>query len=633
MRSLNAVAHLHKYICKRRSKRFSKEIDPGRRLVSGPRITIHDDMDPIAAILKAYSEGNAALLVTGRSLYDFVADESRLRTLLEVLRRELFRHHGMLLVTYSLANGIQWFEDWVPNEKDRSQIREAFRSSRLLEAPPGSSEVVSVVRGISNLSRANLAPLKWQDGRPMRFAFCLEFCEHLAPSLANGTQTDSQVIVTELMHVTAQSLALRDSGNLILFHGRYGMIDELVCAALKNVHLRQPSETEKASFVRAALELYTDSAFEPGLSTEAVISLTVNTPNRGIENLLRASHRGKRQLLAKDIAEQKNRDVVELSENTLRPMDITNAGEIKLVGRNIMRPQAMLLQMAELLLQGNTSMPSNVILAGTPGAAKSDLAKMVALNSKVPAYELLSPKGSLVGETERKARLQQQALRDWSPNISISDELTEALPMQRGEFDGDSGASRAVTATLLSALADESRRGRSLLIGTTNRPWAIGAAMRSRFVVLPVLFPLKQDFPAIIVSTAQRIVPGSQLEETEPEVIEAAEVFYTKGASPRHIRSALSNAHLLSGKSDFDSETVLIAARDLCASTDFDSSIYADLWALKCCTSRSFLPWSCDIATYPFPEYLRGIVDERTGDIRETALNSRINELKSSANV
>ena len=591
-------------------------------------------MNAIEPILQSYREGQSALLLSGRSLYDFVVDGGRIRPLFEFLRRTLFREHGMVFINYSLATGLNWFESWIPEETDRQTIRHLLQNNNLLDLPQSETEVVSVVRGVASLSRSDTENLKWKDGRAMRFAVCFEFAEHLAPgSLTNGTQTDAQLIVAELVHLTSQSLALRNSGNLILFHGRDGLVDELVCGSLKQVHLPQPGEEEKREFIETALNLYNETSFEDGLTAEGVVALTINTPNRGQENLFRASHRGKRILSAKEISEQKNRDVEQLSEGTLSPLDTSGVQNIRLVGKNVEKPQEILMRLANCLLAGDSSMPANLLLAGAPGTAKTDLAKLVAFIGKAPAYEMSSPKGSLVGETERKARLQQQALKEWTPNVAFCDEISEAFPLERNDFDGDSGASRAVTATLLSALSDETRRGKSLLIGTTNRVWAMGAAMRSRFTVIPVLFPLREDFPAIIVATAQRIAPNSQLDAAATEIEQAAEVFYQKGANPRHIRSALSNTLLLLKKSDFSPEDILFAAHDLCSTTDFVSTVYADLWAIKCCSSRSFLPWSDAPAEYEFPEYLRDVVSSQTGEINETELNKRIKELKPNANV
>jgi hypothetical protein len=71
----------------------------------------------------------------------------------------------------------------------------------------------------------------------------------------------------------------------------------------------------------------------------------------------------------------------------------------------------------------------------------------------------------------------------------------------------------------------------------------------------------------------------------DPQIQQAALLISEKGANPRLIRSALSNALLLSGKERLTTEDILFAARDLCGATDLPSAIYADLWAIKCCSS------------------------------------------------
>ncbi|MBN1829805.1 MAG: hypothetical protein JW884_11755, partial [Deltaproteobacteria bacterium] len=217
------------------------------------------------------------------------------------------------------------------------------------------------------------------------------------------------------------------------------------------------------------------------------------------------------------------------------------------------------------------------------------------------------------------------------PNIAFCDEITESMPMQRSDFDGDSGASRAVTSALLTALSDEGRRGKSLLVATTNCPWRMGAAMRSRFTILPVLHPLKEDFIDIVVATVARIKPESTIDRADEKVRLAAELFYEKGANPRHIRFALSNALHLHGQ--LTPDTILFAAQDLCAVTDFHSTVYTDLWALKVCSSRSFLPWSNGAEQYSFPLHLQGVVDTATGEINHSELEKRIKELSAYANV
>lgn len=588
-------------------------------------------MDAVKQILSAFDAGHAGLLLSGRSLRDLVTDrDGKLRPLLETLRRVL-RERGILLITYSLAAGLDWDRERIADERDRRTIETALSAHGLTGITQDQHEPARIIRGVSSLCRAPAQGLAWADNTEMRFAFLVEFAEHLMPgTLVNGSQADHQTITIELAHLTAQSLALRTSGNLVIFHGRDGLIDELVTGALHRVRLQQPGAAEKRTFLDAACALYAQASFEAGLDLDAVAKLTANTPNRGLEELLRASHRAQQPVTAKELTAQKNRDVEHVSEGTLTALDTARVKDVKLCGLNIVAARRVLNRCAEGLLAGDPNTPLNILLVGPMGTGKTDLALETAHLGKVSAYQLHTPKGGIVGETERKTRLQWQALNAWG-GVAFVDEITESLPLERSDFDGDSGASRAVTAALLTELSNEAMRGKRLLIATTNCPWRMSAAMRSRFLALPVLHPLKADFPAIIVATAARVLPGVQMPTNDPQIKAAAEIFYTKGASPRHIRAQLSNALLLFGK--LSPKVVFTAARDLRTGVDEVARIYAELWAIKACTSGIFFPWRDNPTAYPYPEHLQGIVDPATGEVDEAELNKRIAELKPYANV
>lgn len=589
-------------------------------------------MNPVSAIFEAYNEGYRALRLSGRSFYDLIADERKLRPTMEVLRQVSRSQYGLHMITYSMAGGLDWDGGRFDNAQDRKSVENILKSHQLLNIPQDQNEVARVIRGISLLSRTPNDSMKWSDGRNLRFLFIIEFAEHLLPgSLTNGSQTDSQLIAIELAHLTANSLALRASGNMIIFHGRDGLIDDLVCGALHTVRLPQPDVKEKVEFLAAASDLYVQASFEEGLTLDAVANLTVNTPNRGLEQLIRASHFSGRKLTGREMSQQKNQDVENLSEGTLQALDTSRVDNLQLKGLNIETAKVILSRYAASLLRNDSSMPANVLLVGPPGTGKTDLAVLTAYQAKAAAYQMHSPKGGIVGETERKSRLQQTILKEWTPNIAFCDEITESMPLQRNDFDGDSGASKAVTASLLTALSDESRRGKSLLVATTNCPWRMGAAMRSRFTILPLLHPLKEDYAHIVVATAKRVNNTADFTADDARIIQASAIFYEKGANPRHIRFALSNALHLTGK--LDPEAVLLAADDLCASTDYDTAVYADLWAVKVCTSRSFLPWNESPEKYPFPEHLRGVVDAQTGAIHHSELDKRLKEYGAHANI
>jgi len=583
-------------------------------------------------ILDAYSRGHPALLVTGRSLYDFDIDptDGKLRPILEILRRQLFKNVGVHLATYSLAAGLQW--NGAADTRDQAEVEQLLRRHNLLpEAAPGENEQVKTLRGIFSLARAS-TNIKWHDGRDARAGFLLEFAEHLMPCFANGGNSDPQTHSTELANLLGNSLALRASGNLVIFHGREGLIDELVVSALHLVHLPQPNVEEKKTFVLTASKLYANAQFEPGLNADAISGLTINTPNRGLEHILRESHRSGNVITARQLSQQKNRDVEQISEHTLAALDTTRANGLELRGRNIEIAKRLLDAWTGGLAKGDENTPLNVVLVGPPGTGKTVLALSAAASAKVAAYQVLNPKGSLVGETERKVRLQWHALNEWG-GVGFVDEVTEALPLQRSDFNGDSGATQAVTATLLTELSNESVRGRRMLIGTTNCPWRIGAAMRSRLRFVPVTNPLLQDYPAIVAAIAASLNRKPvDFDESDSFVKLAAEIFYNRGANPRDIRDQLSDA-VFFGKSALRPEALIAAAEDFAPSADVGSMVYADLWAVRVCSRKSYLPWAADPGSYEFPPHLEDIVDKATGEIDTKKLDRKIESMKPHANV
>ncbi|MBT5714105.1 AAA family ATPase [Candidatus Poribacteria bacterium] len=588
--------------------------------------------DSIDRVCSAYEEGSSALFLSGRSLHDIdLAADGRLRPIMEILRSALRQRFGMVLVTYSRAAGLD-HDAATLDAKDLDSIERVLRGWGLLGTPTHDQETSSVLRGIFRGAREPAASRRWSDGREMRFAFLLEFCDHLVPSgTTTGLAPDELATAVELAHLLGNSLALRASGNLVMLHTEHGGIDDLVARALRRVRLPLPNREAKQRFVKAAIDVYDKAKLEEGLDSPHIARATENTPNRGLEGLLRASHRADRPLTAASLTEQRARDVEQMSEGTLTVLDSERVAGIRLVGVNIRVPMTALERFSQALRAGDEASPANVLLVGAQGIGKTDLAMLLARNANVTAYQMHSPKSSLVGETERKSRLQQLILREAAPNVAFVDEITEAFPLQRSDFDGDSGASRAVTGELLSALADETRRGRSLLVATTNCPWRMGAAMRSRFTVLPLLHPARVDFPDILVTIAKRIDPDLDLNPDDERVQEAAREFYRKGATPRHVRAALGQARLLHG--DIDADTALFAARDLTPVEDMVSTQYADLWAVKACTSRSFLPWTEEPESYPYPAHLDGIVDASNGEIDPDALSRRIEELRPHANL
>lgn len=163
--------------------------------------------------------------------------------------------------------------------------------------------------------------------------------------------------------------------------------------------------------------------------------------------------------------------------------------------------------------------------------------------------------------------------------------------MQRSSQNLDSGASDAVAAEMLNALADGSRAGKTLLIATTNCPWRVGSAMGSRFIYVPVLSALEEDYPDILCAIATRLLPSVKWNPNDPGVKDASRLFFRKGASPRIMRSILSSK--MASIRGLRPDALLQCAAADCAPQhprDRAGSEYADLYAISVCSDSAMLP-------------------------------------------
>jgi hypothetical protein len=161
----------------------------------------------------------------------------------------------------------------------------------------------------------------------------------------------------------------------------------------------------------------------------------------------------------------------------------------------------------------------------------------------------------------------------------------------------------------------------------------MGEAMRNRFRFVPVLNPLMEDVPQVILAIMRTIGVDAEFDETDPMLRRAAELFHAKAANPRDIRDQISDIVFLSRSSRITAKQIVDAALDFTPSCDVRSVAYADLWAIRVCSRKSYLPWSKDPASYPYPPHFVGVVDARTGEIDLQRLDAEIERLKPYANV
>lgn len=588
-------------------------------------------MNTIKNIFKPYeSDGRSSMILTGRSIYDFECrEDGSICTLVQLMAEYAKRMH-MVMVRYSLASGIA-----VPynmyEKADSETIKKILSANGISNTKcatgncNASQELVDILRGISRLASAPTAN-NWQDGEKMKFLFVFEFTSDIMP---NAT-TVNQLVARELIYNLVCSRPFLDNGNMfILSDVTEGKIDSQVQGLIYHLFLPYPNYEEKLEFVKGLHRQYPNAQYSPELDDQQIANLSSSTPNRGLDLVFRASHISGCPIEVKGLIEQKSKDVQTISEETISMLDTTRIKDVALKGENVRVPMEFLRKQANGLRSRDKSIPTNILLLGAPGTGKTDMAILTAHWAAVPIYQLNSPKAGIVGETERRATLQTRIFASTTPSLGFIDEITEAMPMQR-THNLDSGASDSVMQALLNTLSDNSREGQSMLIATTNCGYKMGAAMRDRFVVVPVIMPAIEDFPEIICSIAKQI-SGVSINPQDNYIQQAAKEFYDKHIMPRRIRAALK---LVCQQDGLTPKAILDAANDAnpLDEASWLAAVYADLSAISLTVSKRLLPWYGREDSYPFPDYIKEILDENM-EVDPVKLNQELNRLQPYVNV
>lgn len=121
--------------------------------------------------------------------------------------------------------------------------------------------------------------------------------------------------------------------------------------------------------------------------------------------------------------------------------------------------------------------PKGVLLRGPPGCGKTLLAKAVANESEAHFISINGPEvmSKFYGESEKKLRKIFVEAEEKSPSIIFIDEI-DAIAPKRETVTGE--VERRVVAQLLALMDGLHSRGRVIVIGATNRPNSLDAALR-----------------------------------------------------------------------------------------------------------------------------------------------------------
>ena len=594
----------------------------------------------IHKLMQTYLEGGSAIIHSGRDLSDLeIGENQQLSPLVELLRNEAFIKHNLVMIEFSKSSGVT-YDLRLLNSNEKNNVIKCLNDLELSgnscsKSNAAEPEFVRIIRSLLKLSQSkNNSFLR--DDIPLRFLVLFNFTEHLTPQLQTGTHSEEQLLSIETVMKLAKSLGVRKYGNYVIFsEARPGTLESLIYQNIPVVNLPQPVFAEKLNFINALKIRYPHAKADEELSDEVIANLCAGTPNRSTEAIYLASEKTSETIHSSCVFAKKQSDIISLSESTLEAIDQSRVMQQNLVGATVNKPMSILMKIAEAIKKGDKNCLRNVMLCGSPSSGKTVMANIAAAKAGVPSFSLNSPKNQYVGESERKAKLMFNLLKQLG-GFGIIDEVELIFPLNRNQSTGDSGVTQNVQGQLQSFLSDPSLSGKTVLVGTSNRPNAISEAMRQRWTIIPVLMPLKIDFPQIVLSIAKGLNTSLEVDENNVTLIESANRFYKANAAPREIREALI-ASIAIVPGGLGIQHIEFASIDIIPSGNMNASIYADYCALAYCRNNSFLPWwdenqNKPIYNFPYPDYIKEIL---TDDfmIDQLKLRKVIQELEPHVNV
>lgn len=133
------------------------------------------------------------------------------------------------------------------------------------------------------------------------------------------------------------------------------------------------------------------------------------------------------------------------------------------------------------LFVGNRKPVSGILLYGPPGTGKSYLAKAVATESNATFFSISSSDlvSKWMGESERLVKQLFTAAREAKPSVIFIDEV-DALCGSRDESASEASR-RIITELLVQMNGVGQDQAGVLVLGATNIPWQLDAAVRRRF--------------------------------------------------------------------------------------------------------------------------------------------------------
>lgn len=590
----------------------------------------------VEPFLEAYQARKSAFLLEHTG--DYVVDGGRVAQL-DLFVPDLLQREGcQLVVTFSLARGVELYGVLDRGERERQErlLRElsglrltgaAGRSDQQPAAALGGTSTDEALRGLDRLLRQPA----------VKIGVVLYNLERVVqnPSVS-GVQMPEQLTAEELVESWGTSAELRATPNIVVGLTRDA---SKVATPVRNsfAHLAEPlpdrqrlrAFVEQLHINDPEAEVY--GRLEEAITDHAFANVATGLRLIDVENIFRRAGAKRQPVSMEAVVAEKAKVVEELADGGLELLEPLRNGFAGLAG--VDHVVSDLEDIARLFRErpGSSRLPRAILLLGPPGTGKTSLARALAHESGgVNVVALGEVLGSYVGQSEARMDHVLRLLEGLAPVICFVDEVDTAF-VSRGEATGDSGVSKRVLGKILKALGDEHLRGKVLFVLASNRGDLLDAALLRRCQrVYLVSTPGQADRQQILQVLAQR--DGRAF---APDIDLATVAERTAGATGADLEKILGRAADIADREEETDEAAIGQLHLLAAMDDYKPNRdpllheFFDLVSIRTCPFLSGIPWyrpGSGLNTPDCPDHVRQVL-RNDGSIDDAELNHRINQL------
>ena len=467
-------------------------------------------------------------------------------------------------------------------------------------------------------------------------AVILDHADLLAPNaqgLTSAVLSPTHMNLLEILHGWGIDDAIRQTQNLCLLVSYQNEVHELLRqgGGYRVIQVDLPDEQSRLSFTQFLIERHYGQLAE-GLEVEAFARITSGLRLQDIEELFRLA--GGNGVNTSLVREKKSQTIKQLGRDLVEVIEPTYGFDGVAGLRHCIDYLQLLLRQ---IRSGATNVPQAMLFAGPPGTGKSFLVKAIAKEMGWTLLRLGNIREKWVGASERNLELALWIIETLAPCIVWVDEIDQAWGGQRNIGpSSDAGTSERMMARLWEFMGGMKHRGKILWIGTTNRPDILDAATLDRFsVVIPFLHPTSQEIQELLPVLARQV--DRELAE-DVNAFEIAQVPSLRLPTVRALQEVISLAGIFA---DMEAGKVGVPIHQrhlLRAAHEFKPNYnplvheFIALTSIRMTSFSFLLPWRTfdgrRRTDYELPEYLKGIVDETSGEVDLMALHRRLSELR-----